>query len=781
LATYVKPDAALPAPPFRRCALPYFRRYIRSGPPDAADVQTLIDEIEYGMAMQRMADKQAEAERVAAENAAQATQAQIELAEILQATATTLSSRPTAVGRPAGYYGGGEYSTEELLAAKSGENIYDEQVVSASRQVTSPLDAPVSTHIITEDDIRMSGATDIPTLLRSVPGIGVMQMGTGNYNLGIRGFNERMARKVLVLVDGRSVYMDFIGPTYWKTLSFNLSDVERVEIIRGPGSTMYGANAFSGVINIITKPVGERDASFDFIAGMGETLMGSGRYSDRIGNVGYSMSAGFEQTDRFELEYDEGREDVTVNVNDPTLGVRMLRGNAGINWLPRRDTQIGVSGGLAHGYVDWYAIGLLRNFYVKGTNSWLRADMRHKGISARAFWNNMAYPDAGPIFTVPGQIDMSTNNRSNVVDVEMSYNTTATVLVPHNISLGGGYRYKDINGFEKGTHYSFIDGNHTENHLKGFIEDRITFFEGGAKFDSLSAVLGFRFDQHPLVGFTPSPRVAVVAKPTSGTAIRASVGTAFRIPTFMESYLDIRVPGPVTGAELISFGDVDLEPELIRSVELGFRFEESDYFMFDVAAYYQRVNNLIQLGDATMTPDWGLDDENQNMMVAGTSGYENVDQAFSGFGVEPAVHVFPVDGLDVSVNYAFNYLIDLDLYADDPGNARDDRCPLHKFNASVQYRSPFALDFGISVNAVSKYAIPERTFDEAGLVIVDPLEMDPYLILNARINARIIEDKLSIGIMGFNLTAFGPDGGHKEHDFGTTIGPRLYGSLNAKF
>jgi len=293
-------------------------------------------------------------------------------------------------------------------------------------------------------------------------------------------------------------------------------------------------------------------------------------------------------------------------------------------------------------------------------------------------------------------------------------------------------------------------------------------------------VLGFRFDQHPLVGFTPSPRIAVIVKPTERMAIRASAGTAFRIPTFMESYLALRVPGPVTGTELITYGNTELEPELIRSVELGYRFEGSDYFMFDVAGYYQRVSDLIHLGGVTSTYAQGLDGEPfDDRFVLGTSQFENVDQAFAGFGIEPSVHFFPVAGLDISANYALNYLID--LQAQDAGEeARDARTPLHKINAGVQYRSPINLDFSVNVHWVSAYTVPERAFDDAGQVMLDPLEMDPYFILDARIVLRLLEDRLDLGVTGSNLTAFANDG-HLEHAFGTHIGPRIYGTVAYRF
>ncbi len=764
-------------------ALTYFRRYVESGPPDAADVQALIYQIEEELALAQREAEKPEIEMIEGEVSAEQMKMLMDLADRLERVADKVETGGPRTGGGGFGLSGDELGADELLTAKGLESVYEEQVVSASRQATSPVDAPVSTHIVTQEDIRMAGLTSIPDILRQVPGIELMTMSSSNHNVAIRGMNQRMANKVLVLVDGRSVYLDALGNTFWKSISVNPSDIDRIEVIRGPGATLYGANAFSGVVNIITKPIGEKEAQFGIIGGMGETIGGDVRYSDRIKTVGYSMSVGYEQTDRYEMEYDPERADITTAVTDPTLATRAIRANAGINWLPRRDTSIGLRGGLTHGLGEFYAIGLLRDYYWVGTFPWLRFDMRHKGLSTRVFWNNTSIQSYGPFYYVPGTLDSLYGGlKANVIDAEASYSSDVMLGIPHNISVGVGFRVKTINGFEPGTEWGYIDDNYVERHLNAFIEDRITFWQDNETFDSMALVLGFRFDQHPLVGFTPSPRVALIAKPTESMAIRASAGTAFRIPTFMESYLDLRVPGPAAGVELITMGNRDLAPEQIRSVEVGYRFEGSDFFMFDVAAYYQRVNNLIALGSVQSAYDYGIDVEEQpTQYVAGVSQWENIDQPFGGFGIEPSVHVFPVDGLDISANYSMNLLYDVEKYKDDPDTARDERGPVHKINAGVQYRSPFYLDFGVSMSYVSAYSVPERTFDDGGNTIVEQLEIDPYVILNARIILRLLDDKLNIGVTGQNLTAFGKEGGHREHEFGQHVGPRVYGSLSYKF
>ena len=108
-------------------------------------------------------------------------------------------------------------------------------------------------YVITQDDIRRSGATNIPEALRLAPGVEVARITAGEYAIGIRGFNSRLSRSVLVLIDGRTVYTTFTAGTYWETQDALIKDVDRIEVIRGPGGTIWGPNAVNGVINIITK------------------------------------------------------------------------------------------------------------------------------------------------------------------------------------------------------------------------------------------------------------------------------------------------------------------------------------------------------------------------------------------------------------------------------------------------------------------------------------------------------------------------------------------------
>lgn len=177
------------------------------------------------------------------------------------------------------------------------ESLYlKEEIVSIASRYEQPISrAPSDVYVITDEEIRNSGATDIPTLLRRVPGMEVMQTNAVDFNVSVRGNNQVLANKLLVLVDGRSIYLDQAGNTIWKLLPVTLAEIKRIEVLKGPASAVYGFNAFDGVINIVTKSPEEMKGTTLQVAGgdLG-TLLTSVVQAGTVGNWGYRLSGGHE-------------------------------------------------------------------------------------------------------------------------------------------------------------------------------------------------------------------------------------------------------------------------------------------------------------------------------------------------------------------------------------------------------------------------------------------------------------------------------------------------------
>src|SRR5665213_982900 len=167
------------------------------------------------------------------------------------------------------------------------EDLMNVEVISVSKKEQKLAKTGAAIFVITQEDIRRSGATNIPDLLRMVPGVDVARVDHSTWAISIRGFNSVYANKVLVLIDGRSVYHPAYSGVLWYAQDVPLEDLERIEVIRGPGGTVWGANAMNGVINIITKPA-QATAGGLIVAGGGSDGQGEGlvQYGGKIGQSG---------------------------------------------------------------------------------------------------------------------------------------------------------------------------------------------------------------------------------------------------------------------------------------------------------------------------------------------------------------------------------------------------------------------------------------------------------------------------------------------------------------
>ncbi|MDD2899239.1 MAG: TonB-dependent receptor plug domain-containing protein, partial [Desulfuromonadaceae bacterium] len=197
--------------------------------------------------------------------------------------------------------------SDSELVTLSLEDLMTLEVTSATRKAQSLADTAAAVFVITQEDIRRSGVTNIPDALRMVPGVTVARIDSSKWAVTARGFNGRFARKLLVLIDGRSVYSPLFSGVFWDVQDTVLADVERIEVIRGPGATIWGANAVNGVINIITKKATDTTGGL-VVAGAGSYERGFGvlRYGAELGEWGAVRAYG-KYFNRNELKAEDGR------------------------------------------------------------------------------------------------------------------------------------------------------------------------------------------------------------------------------------------------------------------------------------------------------------------------------------------------------------------------------------------------------------------------------------------------------------------------------------------
>jgi outer membrane receptor for ferrienterochelin and colicin len=741
-------------------AVEFYKKYIETNPADKEEVQTLTTNLEARIRRQQQA----------AREAAQAAQEK-------PPEPTPEPEKPPPPAPP---------PPEKPPAAEIGkartEDVFAESIVTAAKGAQSPIDSAASTSIITEQDIRLSGITKIPELLRRLAGIDIMEVTGGQTEVSIRGFNQRLSNKTLVLIDGRSVYADILGATVWQTLSIGVEDIQRIEVVRGPGSALYGADAFNGVINIITKKPGEGKSGIAGGYGTQATTHGSLWAAGKDGDFGWRLAAGYDYLPRWSREVPNGRGDVRTGVGDQVESARTIRLDArGSRQLGKVGT-LGFGGGLSQGSLEILGIGPLNDIVLPSfISSDTTTTFNSEFFDARVFWNRLR-ADSRLNVNYLGQSLLPSRVEQNIVDGEGVYKAKLVIGkdTSNDLRIGGAYRYKDVD-------WTYLDQHRIEHHYAAFLHDEFKIAR------PLALVADYRLDWVPyLERFQQSPRGAVLVHPSKQSTIRGSVSAAFRKPTFLESYLRLPIQLPVTGAGQFSEGVRRDDPtfivnaERIFSTELGYLNQESDVFVFDTSLFYNRVSSLIQLaGNRPLTvadfPTAGRQDPATGLYAVGFGGFENQCQAYNVYGGEAGVRTFPVEGLDIYANYTLNL-----LQQDNSGCTQeelsrivqDQRTSRHKVNTGVQLRTKPGIDGSVDFHYVGEQVWAEQETDFVRQEIVaQQRRLSDYTLFNARLGYRFLGNQADVALMAFNIIGLQ----HREHPFGQLLDRRIMALLSYRF
>jgi outer membrane receptor protein involved in Fe transport len=668
---------------------------------------------------------------------------------------------------------------------------YERVVYTASRYGEDPLDSPSTITVLTADDIRLSGATNVADLLRRVPGVDVMSLSSAAPSVGIRGFNSEISNKVLWLVDGRSVYWDLLASPLPINWPFAIEEIERIEVIRGPGAAIYGANAVTGVVNIITRAPGEGPRVFGKItAGYPALAQATAIASGRLGETSYRFSAGYEQEGRWAAEdrvVEGGSTEPFLSESGGSalyggrdLATRKIRAHARIDQRFLDKGLASISGGYTQGFNEFYNIGALGNYGLQGRAHYLRGDLAYGPVHLRAFWNQNDGRTGPWLESVGAPRSLDADVHEDVVDLEVEGDASfQTGEVTHRLNVGLGYRYK---GIQFGYLAGGAETRFVEHHVQAFLQERLSW-------NWLTVVAALRVDRHPLlpVSKTLSPRGALIFRVAPKTSLRLSGGTAYRAMNAVESYMNFALSTSADGYYIRDFGGVrdatgeltpldnDLDPERILTVELGAHDESSPFHTADLAVYYNRVTDLIGL--ASVTPTIAPYDPDAAGYQVGTTGWENRDDiAYDAFGGELDVRVFPVDGLDLIANLAIERILE----RTGDTTVVDGSSSLAKLNLGASYRAPFRMDFSLMGHYVSPQVWRLREFDDAGQIVIRNESVDARFLLSARIAGRPIPDRdLELAVVLWNPLGFA--GGFQEHPKGQPVGARLFGTVSMGF
>ena len=462
-----------------------------------------------------------------------------------------------------------------------------EETVSIASRYEQPIShAPSDVYVITDEDIRNSGATDIPTLLRQVPGMEVMQTNAVDFNVSVRGNNQLSSNKLLVLVDGRSIYIDQSGTVFWKQLPVSLLEIKRIEVLKGPASAVYGFNAFDGVVSIITKSPDEMKGTTLQVAG-GEvgTLLTNAVHAGTTGNWSYRMAAGHEQAQRWS------------NRDAPALNGQRIGGIAEYRFSG--DGKFRAEAGLTRSnpYND------ILNQTATGENhfsqTYALVSYEQSGLLIRGWWNGLFSETNSrrlspliPLLTLTDRLGRTDADHSlNTYDVETRYRFSPFEA----LTLNAGANFRHI--------------IHSSNILTDrMAENRLGLYAQGdwLVLPSLEASAGLRYDLDTFITPTLSPRGALVYHVNADHAFRLSGAIAYRPPTAIEVGLNqinaVTLPGfpPIPSSIL---GSTDVNPEQIASYELGYQGWWWEHRLRTRATgFYNHISDLIAFRTVSNVP-----------------------------------------------------------------------------------------------------------------------------------------------------------------------------------
>ncbi len=623
----------------------------------------------------------------------------------------------------------GNESKEDIqyLKTLSLEDLLQVEVTSVSKKAEKLADAPAAVFVITAEDIRRSGVTSVPEALRMAPGVQVARINASSWMITARGFSGVFANKLLVMIDGRSVYSPLFSGVFWDVQDMMLEDVDRIEIIRGPGATLWGANAVNGIINIITKPA-EKTQGGLVSAGVGteERIFGGARYGGRMGdNANFRIYAKY--NDR-----DEGADALGLTANDDWDA---LRGGFRLDWEPSDIDTLSIQGDL---YENDAGITLSNASLLPPYNGFVSDRIDSEGGNVLSRWEHR--------FSKTSQMALQFSYDHTYMDhpilkerrdtFDIDFQHLFTLTESNEVTWGMAYR---------NTHDDITDGllmvvpdSVRMERFSAFIQDRLTLMK-----DTAWLTVGSKFEKNEFTDLEFQPSGRLLVKPNDAHTLWASVSRAVRTMSRGERGFQyntsVAPPGSPRNPSQLPLaiqvrGNEDLEPETVIAYEIGYRVRAMERLFLDFTGYYNDYDKV--LSDTASPPEMTLQPFPHLVLPLNAANGDSAEI----FGFEVAADWQPLDWWKLKGTYSWL-------------EAKREMEEIRGLVGSSP-RNQVSLRSTMDLSKHIEWDLWLRYVDE-----LPEIDVDDYVTLDARL-AWMPTPKLELALVGQNLI----ESSHLEND-----------------
>ncbi len=457
-------------------------------------------------------------------------------------------------------------------------------VVTASRTEQLVHDVPAAVSVVTSEDLERIPADGYGDILRTVPGVNVTQISAREIQVTARAATSSLATSQLVLLDGRSIYLDFFGFVMWDMLPINAEEIKQIEVVRGPGSAVWGANAMTGVVNMITRRPHEMQGTTVLLGG-GEigTVFASATHSGVRDRWSYKISAGDYRQDPFERPTglipgtrtayppfeNEGTE-------QPKIDLRVDHELSNASYASVAAGYAGTDG-LVHSGIGPFDI-------ERGASmSYARAEWSRGALRAGAFANFLDVDSTNLLAVGVDGKPVSFSFRTRTYDVDVS--SSHVVAKRHVLTAGATGRKNEFD-------LSIAPEGDRRDEYGAFLQDEMLL-------GKVRIIAGARWDHIDPIGAVLSPRTAILYSPSPNHTLRASFGRAFRAPSLINNYLDTAILNTVTlpGGPFVfatrAVGNRRLSEERLDAYEVGYVGTLPGRITLSASVYRNRTHDAI--------------------------------------------------------------------------------------------------------------------------------------------------------------------------------------------